>query len=154
MSPIDAQLNDLALMMGVTIEYTRELPPDRDGDYAHATRHIRIREGLHARHTRSVLAHELGHAAFGHVPSRFGPVNAKQERAAEEWAALRLIPLDAYRAAEAAHDGHAGAMALTLGVMRSKVLAFRSLLSRLGDSTYVAPRLGEGQWLHREGVNA
>ncbi|WP_336632619.1 MULTISPECIES: ImmA/IrrE family metallo-endopeptidase [unclassified Microbacterium] len=150
MTPADLYLTDLAVMMGVTVEYTHDLPADRDGDYNHPRRHIRIREGLHARHTRSVLAHELGHASFGHVRSRFGPVNAKQERAAEEWAALRLISIDDYRAAEESHRGHLGAIAIELGVMRSTVAAFHGLLTRLGDATYLAPRMGERQWDHRE----
>lgn len=152
MTPIDAYLHDLAAMMRVTIEYTNALPADRDGDYCHDRRRIRVRDGLHARHSRSVLAHELGHAAFGHVRSRFGPVNAKQERMAEEWAALRLIGIDDYRAAEEAHRGHAGAIALELGVMRTTVEAFRGLLARLGDFTYVDPRMGADQWTHREAI--
>lgn len=55
----------------------------------------------------SVLAHELAHAVFGDVPSKFGPVNAKQERRAEEWAALRLIDRTEYRCLEMAHEGRA-----------------------------------------------
>ena len=96
-----------------------------------------------------VLAHELAHAAFADVPSRFGPVNLKQERRAEEWAALRLIKLDDYRHAEAIHNGHAGAMAIELGVMRTIVEAYRGLLSRLGDAIYLRPGLGAGQWEER-----
>lgn len=154
MTPTDAYLHDLAAMMRVTIEYTGNLPADRDGDYCHERRRIRVRDRLHARHARSVLAHELGHAAFGHVRSRFGPVNAKQERMAEEWAALRLIAVDDYRAAEEAHRGHPGAIALELGVMRSTVDAFRGLLARLGDVTYVDPRMGTDQWRHREEISS
>ncbi|WP_424711135.1 ImmA/IrrE family metallo-endopeptidase [Microbacterium sp. SLBN-111] len=70
------------------IEYSL-LPPDRDGEYRHRHNAIRLRRGMSSRLHRSVLAHELAHAVFGHVPSRFGPEAAKQERVAEEWAALR-----------------------------------------------------------------
>lgn len=146
MTPND--LHNLAASIGVRIE-TAQLPDDRDGEYDHPARTIRIRPGLHARHHRCVLAHELGHAAFGDIPSLHGPVNAKQERRAEEWAAMRLISLDDYQRAEIIHGGHAGAMALELGVMRSTVLAYRAALIRLGGTVYLRPRMGIGQWDQR-----
>lgn len=152
MTPIDAYLLEIADALGVRIEYTDDLPEDRDGDYTHETRVIRLRAGMHARHHRSVLAHELAHAVFADVPSMFGPVNAKQERRADEWAALRLIRLEDYRLAEIVCQGHPGAMAVELGVMRSIVLAFQRLIDRIGDTTYFEPRMGSGQWAHREEV--
>lgn len=150
-NPVDRLLIDFAETIGVTIEYVR-MPAERDGIYDHDARRIRLRRGMSARHHRSVLAHELGHAAFGDTPTRFGPVHAKQERRAEEWAALRLIDVDAYRHLEAIHGGHAGAIAVDLDVMRSTVLAFQGLLARLGDTVYVRPRMGAGMWAHREDV--
>lgn len=147
-TPADTRLLDYAETIGVTIEYTR-MPADRDGIYDHDARRIRLRRGMSARHHRSVLAHELGHAAFGDPPTRFGPVHAKQERRAEEWAALRLIDLDDYRHLEAIHAGHPGAIAVDLDVMRSTVLAFQAILERLGDTVYVRPRMGAGQWIQR-----
>lgn len=149
MTPTDAYLLDVAAQLGVRIIYTDDLPDDRDGDYDDSTQTIRLRVGMHARHHRSVLAHELAHAVFGDVPSRFGPVNLKQEARAEAWAALRLITLDDYRAAEASCRGHAGAMAVELGVMRSIVIAYQRLLARIGDTTYMHPRMGTGQWSMR-----
>ncbi len=149
MSHIDDQLNDFAAMLGLTVTFTEDLPEDRDGDFDAETNEIRLRPGMHARHHRSVFAHELAHAAFRDVPSKFGPVNAKQERRADEWAALRLINLDAYRHAERVHDGHAGAMAIELGVMRTIVIAYRGLLARLGDTVYVDASLGRNQWADR-----
>lgn len=151
MTPIDLYLSDLAGQAGIVIEYAR-LRDGRDGEYVHARKLIRLRHGMSARLHRSVLAHELGHAAFADVPSKFGPVNAKQERRAEEWAALRLIDVDDYRHLEQIHHGHAGAIALDLGVMRSIVEAFQSVLQRIGDTTYVQPRMGAGNWLHREEI--
>lgn len=148
MTPIDARLLDFADALGVTIEY-RELPAGRDGQYVHARRVIQLRPGMHSRLHRSVLAHELCHALWGDVPSRFGPVNAKQERRAEEWAALRLIDHDEYRYLEAVHEGRAGGIALDLGVMKSIVMAYQSMLQRIGDTTYIDPRMGAGQWEHR-----
>lgn len=151
MTPIDQRLIDFADMLGVTIEYT-ELSSDRDGEYEHDTRRIRLRPGMSARHHRSVLAHELAHAVFADVPSRFGPVNAKQERRADEWAALCLIDSDDYQHLEAIHGGHPGAIAVDLGVMRSIVIAYQRLLRRLGDITYTDPKMGRDQWALRHYV--
>jgi Zn-dependent peptidase ImmA (M78 family) len=151
MTPTDQRLLDFAEALGVRIEY-RALPADRDGQYVHARRVIILRPGMHARHHRSVLAHELAHALWGDVPSKFGPVNAKQERRAEEWAALRLIDREDYRYFEMVHEGRAAGMALDLGVMKSIVLAYQSLLQRIGDTVYVNARMGDGQWAQRHQV--
>lgn len=145
MSHRDAQLLDLAAALGVEIEYGRLRHP-RDGAWLPDRRMIRLRPRMHARHHRSVLAHELAHAELGDLPSPFGPVHNRQERRANEWAALRLIDLDDYRAAEVACDGHAGAMAVELGVMHFIVAAYRALLLRVEDHTYLVPRMGAGQW--------
>lgn len=93
-----------------------------------------------------MLAHELGHAEHGDLPTPFGPVHSRQEPRADIWAALTLIDLDDYRAAEDACEGHAGAMALELGVMRSTVETYREVLLRAREHGYVAPRMGAGQW--------
>lgn len=129
--------------LGVDVEYC-ELSSDRDGDYDHAGKQIRIQHDLPYRRYRSAIAHETAHAVFGDVPSRFGPVKMKQERRADEWAALRLIGLDDYRQQERRHDGHVEAMAIALGVTVEIVEAFRSLLLRVGDTVYVGPRMGVG----------
>lgn len=151
MTPIDAYLEDLARQGGIRIEYGR-VPAGRDGHSWTDRKLTRLRPGMHARLNRCVLAHELGHHALAHTPSPFGPVHAKQERAAEEWGALRLITLDDYRHVEELRDGHVGAMALELGVMRTTLEAFQAVLLRLGDTLYVRPRMGAGMWSHREDV--
>lgn len=148
MTPTDQRLLDFADALGVRIEY-RELPADRDGQYVHSKRVIYLRPGMHARHHRCVLAHELAHALWGDVPSKFGPVNAKQERRAEEWAALRLIDREDYRYFEMVHDGRPAGIALDLGVMTSIVTAYQGLLQRIGDTTYVDAKMGAGQWHQR-----
>lgn len=148
MTPIDAYLQDLADQAGLTIEYAH-LREGRDGEYVHAKKLIRLRRGMSARKHRSVLAHELAHAAFGHTPTHFGPVHAKQERIADAWAAMRLIDLDDYRHLEAVHDGHPGAIAVDLGVVRSIVIAFQHALERIGETVYVQPRMGAGGWTER-----
>jgi Zn-dependent peptidase ImmA (M78 family) len=152
---IDEHLEGIAALLGVRIEYAL-LPPDRDGEYRHKHKVIRLRRGMASRLHRSVLAHELAHAVFDDRPSRFGPVHAKQERRADEWAALRLIRHDEYRAAEELHAGHPGAIAQELGVVLSIVEAYRSLLLRIEveqidepDVVYVRPRMGAGMFAHR-----
>jgi hypothetical protein len=134
--------------LGVTVEFC-DLPDDRDGEYIHEERLIRIQHDLLFRRYISTLAHECCHAVWGDVPSRFGPVNAKQERRADEWAALRLIDRDEYRRLEARHDGHLDAMAVSLNVTVEVVEAFRSLLLRVEDAVYVAPRMGAGEYSDR-----
>lgn len=149
----EAMLLEMLEALGVRVEYAK-LASDRDGEYIHARRLIRLRHGMTERLHRSVLAHECAHAVFGDEPSMFGPVNRKQERRADEWAALRLIDHETYKRAELIHHGHAGAIAHDLGVVRSIVEAYQQILLRVGDTVYVKPREGAGQWHHREQVVA
>lgn len=148
----DAMLIDMLSALGVTLEYSTQLRGDRDGEYVHQRRVVRLRPGMTARLHRSVLAHETAHAVFADEPTFFGPVNAKQERRADEWAALRLITHEDYKRAELIHHGHVGAIAHDLGVVRSIVDAYQRVLLRIGDTVYVKPREGAGQWAHREHV--
>lgn len=147
-------LYDIADAIGVTIEHTDLSHLDRDGDYDARTHTIRLQEGISHRLHRSVLAHELCHAIFGDVPSKFGPVNAKQERRADEWAALRLIHHDDYRIAETIRDGNVKLIAQDLDVIEDIVHAYQRLMLRVGDTIYVKPRMGNGQWKHREVVGS
>lgn len=139
------QLFEMLDSLDVTVEYC-ELGDDRDGDYCHEDRHLRVQHDLPFRRYRSTIGHETAHAVFGDAPSRFGPIRAKQERRADEWAALRLIDLDDYREAERRHDGHIEAMAIALSVTVELVEAYQAVLLRVGDTVYVAPRMGAGQW--------
>lgn len=134
--------------LGVAVEVCR-LPRSIDGEYVHARRLIRIQRGLLTRPYRSTLAHECGHAVFGDMPTRFGPMHMKQERRAQTWAAMALIDLDDYRQAEHRHDGNAEAMAVMLDVTVDVIDAYQHLLERIGDRTYLLPRMGHGQWLAR-----
>jgi len=142
------RIYDMIDAMGVRIEYC-ELPEDMDGEYIHEEKLIKIQFDLSTRVYRSTLPHECCHAIWGDEPSRFGPVNAKQERRADEWAALQMIGLDEYRQQEARHDGNVEAIALALNVTADLVEAFRRLLLRVGDTVYVAPKMGAGEFLAR-----
>lgn len=116
------------------------------GGYHHGSRTIRLDPKMPRRVARSVLAHELAHHVFGDQPSPYGPVRAKQERRANEWAALRLITPEAFAEVEQLRDGHTASMAHDLDVMPELVEAFRRLLLRVGGVTYVDPHMGAGQY--------
>lgn len=141
-----ALLYDMAEALGVTVEHVDLSHLGRDGDYQHATKTIRLQKGMTRRLLRCTLAHELCHAIFGDTLSKFGPVNAKQERRADEWAALRLIHHDDYRIAELTRDGNVKLMAQDLDVVEDIVVAYQRVLLRVGDTVYVKPRMGVGRW--------
>lgn len=111
---------------------------------------IRLLPGLSARDRRSVLAHEIGHYLLGHVPRAAGILHAKQERSASEWAASRLISIAAYRDAEGIREGHLESIAHDLDVHPQLVVIYRDMLERIGDTVYLRPRMGVGQYDHRE----
>lgn len=142
-------LYDALDALGYAVVFTDDLPTHVDGLCDTAKRIIYIRASLTERPYRATLAHETAHAVFGDVRTMFGPVNRRQERRADEWAALRLITLDAYRAAEKQYGGNAEAIALDLNVTADLVDVFQAMLLRLGDVVYVSPREGAGQWAHR-----
>lgn len=100
--------------------------PGRDGAWSQRHRSIWLDPRLTAAETRSLLAHELGHAALGHD----GP----QSRAAEcrTWrhAARRLITDDEYAVAEDECGPHPGALAAALDVTREIVTAYQEALTR------------------------
>lgn len=145
-------LYNMADALGVSVEHTDLTHINRDGDYDHPTRTIRLQKGMTRRLLRSTLAHELCHAVFGDVPSLFGPVNAKQERRADEWAALRLISRDDYRVAEITRNGNVQLMAQDLEVIDDIVVAYQRVLFRIADTVYLKPRMGAGQWTDRTKV--
>jgi Zn-dependent peptidase ImmA (M78 family) len=119
------------------------------GGYDHASRSIRLDPGMSARTMRSVLAHELGHAALGHTVTTHDALRRRQERQADAWAARLLITPAAYAAAEALRGTHRASLAFELGVTVELVIAFQDLLQRVGDTTYLDPRMGARQWAHR-----
>lgn len=133
---------------GYTVDYV-SLPPDRDGETNHERKVVRIQHDLSFRPYRSTVAHETAHVVFGDEPSMFGPVNAKQERRADEWAALQLIDLDDYRQSESRHDGCVDAIAIDLSVTTDLIDSYRRVLLRTDRHVYIAPRLGTDQYLHR-----
>lgn len=129
-----------------------ERPGRTLGGYDQASRSIRLTPGMSARTMRSVLAHELGHAALGHTVTTHPAIRRRQERQADAWAARLLITPAAYAAAEALRGTHRASLAFELGVTVELVIAFQELLQRVGDTTYLDPRMGARQWAHRVGA--
>lgn len=126
-----------------------ERPGPTLGGYDHASGCIRLAPGMSERTRRSVLAHELAHAALGHTVTTHAPTRRRQERQADEWAARLLLTPAAYASAEAMRGTHDASLAFELGVTIELVRAYQRLLQRVGDTTYLAPRMGAGQWAHR-----
>lgn len=99
--------------------------------YLPGDRTIRLRPGMTSRVTRSVLAHEIGHHILGHTPTQLGPIRARQERSANEWAALRLITADDYAEVEELHAGNTVLMSSDLHVADELLAAYQALLTRI-----------------------
>lgn len=137
------QLYKLADELGLSIVEARG--PHRSG-YRADDHTIRLTPGLPRRTARSVLAHEIGHHVLEHRPTDFGPVRKRQEREANEWAACHLISHHAYIESERIREGHLAAMAHDLDVAPELLTVYRSMLARIGDRTYLAPKMGAGQW--------
>ncbi|MBS0025499.1 ImmA/IrrE family metallo-endopeptidase [Microbacterium paraoxydans] len=105
-----------------------EQPGRTRGGFDPATGTIRLAPGMSARTTRSVLAHELGHAHLGHRPTTLASVRDRQERRADEWAARTLLTPQAYAAAEQLRGSHLASLAFELDVTLEIVLAYQRLL--------------------------
>ena len=98
--------------------------------YHPGTRTVHLAPGRSRRVTRSLLAHEIAHHVLNHHPTQNGPLRARQEVAANEWAARRLIALPAYVEAERLRDGHVATMAHDLDVVPELITAYQQILRR------------------------
>ncbi|MEJ6013254.1 ImmA/IrrE family metallo-endopeptidase [Corynebacterium sp. H127] len=115
-----------------------EIEPDRlgyleEGDLAGFFPEIRTifyQPWLGPRNRISSIAHELGHAALGHIVDPPEWLHPRQEKEADLWAARLLIRENDYIAADHHCDGHPGAIAQELGVTRRLVLAWRTFIER------------------------
>lgn len=128
---------------GLTVHACR-LPQGMLGCYEPDAARIWFDLGLTPAERRSVIAHELGHHHHGHRES-----TPRNERDADRFAASMLIDPGEYAQLEPIHPD-VFTLADELQVTVKIVEAYRSLvLSRVGDITYVRPRMGRGQWDHR-----
>lgn len=94
-----SELVSITQDLGLRI-HVSDLPPDKLGFYRHETREMWIDVDLSPSELTSVLAHEVGHAVFGHEDST--PENEAQ---ADEWAAAFLVPDDEWTAYLDAYGG-------------------------------------------------
>lgn len=137
---------NLAADLGLRVVHA---PKEHRSGYDPGDNTIHLRPGMPQRFTRSVLAHEIAHHLLGHRPTSLGVLRARQERAANEWAAMQLITPDAYAAAEVEHGGYQKTMAVTLNVADELLTVYQSMLLRVGNVVYIEPREGAGQYAHK-----
>lgn len=115
-----ADLILLAERMGVRVLWAKAL--SAPAMYRHRDRTIWLRDGRSDRATRCSLAHELGHAHYGHeVHGHY----AAQERQADAYAAELLITPESYREAERVVGHHLHALANELEVTVALVSAWQ-----------------------------
>ena len=141
------ELFDYADSLGLSVEYAPLRA--RNGEYRDDLMRIRLHDDMTPRLTVWTLAHEIAHHIYRDVPSMFDAENARQERRADEWAALHLVDPKRYREAEALHEGHVPSIAHDLGVANRCIEVFRGCLERLDQDVYVAPQMGLGQYSAR-----
>lgn len=122
-----ARLHLLAESMGVQLKrHTGGCP----GWYDHRRRIISTRRGQSISQYKSVLAHELGHAAHGDTPTGNGHFDQRQERRADEYAARLLINPTDFESAAIWHHGHLPAIADELEVTQHLLKTWQSLYER------------------------
>lgn len=121
------ELHLLAESMGVQLRRHTGGPP---GWYDHNRRIISTRRGQSINQYKSVLAHELGHAAHGDTPTGNGHYDQRQERRADEYAARLLISPVEFEAAAAWHHGHLPAIADELEVTKHLLKTWQTLHER------------------------
>ncbi|MCM3657774.1 ImmA/IrrE family metallo-endopeptidase [Agromyces mediolanus] len=133
------ELVRVAASMGLRL-HCAHLPDDTLGYYAPDEARIYFDMRLTPIERRSVVAHELGHAHYGHTCS-----NASTERQAKIYAARLLINARDYAGLERVNpDQHH--LAEELGVTAELVEIFETYcLTRLRGVTYALPKMGVGQ---------
>lgn len=91
---------------------------------------ISLRDNLTERQLVSTLAHEIGHAIRGDVPTGTA-YDARAERAADHFAATYLISPVEYALAEEIHGTALDAIANELGVTTHLLEVWRTLNERI-----------------------
>lgn len=130
--------------MGYTVS-TWDLTDGLAGLTDTETREITLASGLTEPEARSTLAHELGHAHYGH-----GCSTPAFERRARTFAARVLIDPDKYARLERINpDVHWLAEEFTV-TPRIVTDYEQFCLTRLEGVTYARARLGANQWTRRE----
>ncbi|WP_458681910.1 ImmA/IrrE family metallo-endopeptidase [Prescottella equi] len=128
-SPKDQRLYAEAERLEVVVTEGEINGPDNARWYPDA-RCIVLRIGLRADVRRCCLGHELGHIVHGHGPGCDPDTYARQERAADEYAARLLISHDDYRLAEMLYGPNTLAIALHLEVTEALVRTWQHIERR------------------------
>lgn len=118
------ELHLLAESMGVQLQRHTGGHP---GWYDHHRRIISTRRGQSISQYKSVLAHELGHAAHSDTPTGNGHFDQRQERRADEYAARLLINPTDFESAAIWHHGHLPAIADELEVTQHILKTWQSM---------------------------
>lgn len=134
--------------LGVLV-FACKLPGDMLGCYVPDQQRIYLDTRLTPAEQRTVLAHEIGHAYYGHGCTDGNATDAAHERRADVYAARLLIDPAEYERLELIHpDPHL--IADELGVTVGLVEIYRAhCLTALHGVTYADARDGSGQWAHR-----
>lgn len=125
MSPVEAALETLAHTMGITVIETSKLGSTLNACFHPASQTIFIKIGLDPVTRRCAIAHELGHAHYGHNCSTPGA-----ERQADEWAAQQLLDVGDVEAVGLECEGSAAAMAAELGVTPHLLVLWMEMYER------------------------
>lgn len=122
--------------LGVTLQRHTGGPP---GWYDHQHQVISTRRGQSCAQYRSVLAHELGHAAHGDLPTGNGYFDQRQERRADEYAAQLLISPADFEASAIWHQDCLPAIADDLEVTQHLLKIWMDLFQsrKLNFPTYI-----------------
>ncbi|CAB0744709.1 ImmA/IrrE family metallo-endopeptidase [Corynebacterium diphtheriae] len=125
MSPVEAALETLAHTMGITVIETSKLGSTLNACFHPASQTIFIKIGLDPVTRRCAIAHELGHAHYGHNCSTPGA-----ERQADEWAAQQLLDVGDVEVVGWECEGSAAAMAAELGVTPHLLVLWMGMYER------------------------
>lgn len=132
--------------MGLEV-HGAHIPRPRVGAYFRDLGRIYFDLDLTLPYRRTVIAHELGHAYYGHDCD-----SERNERQADKYAATLLINPEWYAELEQINPD-AEWIADEMNVAPYAVVDYRRYcLQRIGNATYTRPRMGAGQWLHRIAV--
>lgn len=137
------ELLALAARLGVTV-HVAHLPEPYRGFYDHERRMVVYDFALTPVERACVLAHELGHAFYGHR----GRNDPRAEAAADAYAARVLVDPEQWSRLEAiglTDVDIAEELGVTLRMLRVFV---ENHLTRVGGVTYTRARLGRGQFHH------
>ena len=134
-----------ARRLGVSVHIARlEDDPTLRGYYLAEPGIIVLRHGLTRAESRSVLAHELGHAFYRHDSD-----SALAERQADIYAARLLIDSEEYARFERVNPDPQS-LADELGVTVDVIRTFGThCLMQVCGVTYALPRMGARQWAFR-----